>query len=111
MICCAKSIPHSHREKAVTTLAWMVWQKMAVAAMEMGFSENDIFYATQAGSFVWSGPMSSMCAAKLAPFGKLLQHTDPRLRKVGTIGFEHFSTRRDEHLAREKRAAVKGELC
>lgn len=86
------------------------WQKMAVAAMEKGFSEEDIFGASQAGGFGWSGTMSSMFAARLAPFEKLLHHADARLRKVGMIGVEHFTKLRDEQLAREKRAAVRGEL-
>jgi hypothetical protein len=85
------------------------WQKMAIAAMEKGFSEADIFSATQGGGFSWSGPMSSMYAANVAPFEKLLKHADPRLRKVGEIGFEHFSKLRDQTLSNEKRAAVRGE--
>jgi hypothetical protein len=87
------------------------WQKMAIAAMEKGFSEQDILGATQSGSYGWSGSMSSMFAAKLAPFEKLLQHPDARLRKVGKIGFDHFSKQRDGHLAYEKRAAIRGELA
>jgi hypothetical protein len=87
------------------------WQKMAAAAMEKGFSEEDIFCATQGGDFGWSGPKSSMFAARLAPFEKLLQHTDARLQKVGKIGFEHFSKLRDEQLACEKRAAIRGGLA
>ena len=87
------------------------WQKMAVAAMEKDFSEEDIFCATQSGGYSWSGPMSSMFAARLAPFEKLLNHKNVRLQKVGKIGFEHFSKLRDDHLAHEKRAAVRGELA
>jgi hypothetical protein len=86
------------------------WQNMAIAAMEKGFSEGDIFSASQAGGYGWSGPMSSMFAARLTPFEKLLHHPNVRLRKVGQIGFEHFSELRDKHLASEKRAAVRGEL-
>lgn len=86
-----------------------IWQQMAVAAMSAGFSEHDIFCASQAGGYGWSGSMSSMFAAKLNPFEKLLQHADVRLRNVGKIGFEHFSKLRDENLAHEKRAAVRGE--
>jgi hypothetical protein len=87
------------------------WQKMAIAAIEMGFSEIDIVSATQRGGFGWSGPMSSMFATKLAPFEKLLSHPNHRLRKVGKIGVEHFSKLRDQHLSAEKRAAVRGELA
>jgi hypothetical protein len=87
------------------------WLKMAIAAMEKGFTEKDIFCATQSGSYGWSGSMSSMFAARLAPFEKLLQHTDERLRKVGKIGFDHFTIQRDEHLAHEKRAEIRGELA
>jgi hypothetical protein len=87
------------------------WQKMATAAMEKGFSEAEIFSATQGGSFGGSGSMSSMFAARLAPFEKLLQHSDARLRNVGKMGFEQFSKLRDEQLAAEKRAAVRGKLA
>lgn len=86
------------------------WQRMAMEAMARGFLEEDIFSASQAGGSSWSGPMSSMYAARLAPFEKLLSHPDPRLRKVGRIGFEYFSAQRDSHLVHEKRAAVRGEL-
>lgn len=86
------------------------WQRMAIAAMNKGFSEEDIFSASQAGGYGWSGPMSSMFAARLTPFEKLLHDPDTRLRKVGQIGFEHFSALRDKHLAHEKRAAIRGEL-
>jgi hypothetical protein len=58
----------------------------------------------------WSGSFSSMFAAKLAPFEKLLKHPDVRLQRVGKIGFEQFSKLRDENLTHEKRAAVRGEL-
>lgn len=84
------------------------WQEMAVAAMDKGFSETDIFYATQGSGFSWSGPLSGMYVSRLTPFEKLLQHGDARLRKVGQIGIQHFSKLRDEHLAAEKRAAIRG---
>ena len=84
------------------------WQGMAIAAMNGGFSEMDIFSATQGSGFSWSGPMSSMYASRLIPFEKLLQHEDYRLRKVGQIGVGYFSKLRDEQLAAEKRAAVRG---
>jgi hypothetical protein len=86
------------------------WQKLAIAAMEKGFSEENVFFASQAGEYSWSGTRSSMFAARLIPFEQLLHHPDARLRKVGQIGFEHFSELRDKHLASEKRAAVRGEL-
>jgi hypothetical protein len=84
------------------------WQRMAIAAMEKGFSEEETFHATQAAGFGWSGPLSSMYAARLAPFEKLIHHADARLRKVGKIGVDHFTKLRDEQLECEKRAAVRG---
>jgi hypothetical protein len=85
------------------------WPKMAIAALDRGFSEADIFSATQGSGFSWSGPLSSMYASRLIRFEKLLQHEDVRLRKVGQIGVNYFSKLRDDHLAAEKRAAVRGE--
>jgi hypothetical protein len=84
------------------------WQKMAIAALDRGFSEADIFSATQGSGFSGSGPLSSMYASKWIQFEKLLQHTDVRLRKVGQIGVNHFSKLRDDHLTAEKRSAVTG---
>jgi len=52
-----------------------------------------------------------MYASRLPPFEKLSRDADPRLRKIGKIGVEHFSRLRDEQLAVEKRATVRGELC
>ena len=79
--------------------------------MERGFSEQDIFSATQGSGYSWSGSMSSMYAARLAPFEKLLQNINPSLQKIGKIGVNEFSKLRDFHLAHEKRAAVRGELA
>jgi hypothetical protein len=87
------------------------WQKMAIAAMEKGFSEHDIYSATQGSGYSWSGSMSSMYAARLAPFEKLLQNINPSLQKIGKNGVNEFSKLRDFHLAHEKRAAVRGELA
>lgn len=84
------------------------WQEMAIAAMHHGFSEMEVFQATHGGGFSWSGPLSGMYSSRLIPFEKLLQHGDARLRKVGQIGIQHFSKLRDEQLATEKRAAIRG---
>jgi hypothetical protein len=51
-----------------------------------------------------------MFAAKMAPFEKLLKNENPRLQKIGKMGVNNFSSLHDSHLAREKRAAVRGEL-
>jgi len=84
------------------------WQKMAIAAMEKGFSPENIFSATQSGGYCWSGPMSSMFAARLSPFEKLLIHTDERIQRVGKIGVDHFSKLLDAQLRGERRAAIRG---
>jgi hypothetical protein len=87
------------------------WRTLAIAAMDNGFSEKDIASASDAGGFSWTGSRSSMFAARAARFEKLLKHTDPRLRKVGKIGFDHYSKLKDEQLVHEKRAAIRGELA
>jgi hypothetical protein len=88
-----------------------VWQQMAIAALEKGFTEEEICSATEGSGYSWSGSMSSMYAAKMAPFEKLLKNTNPRLQKIGKIGVNSFASLRDAHLAYEKRAAVRGELA
>jgi len=86
------------------------WQNLAIAAMEAGFSEEQIFSASQSGGgFRWSGSESSMYAARAAQFETLVQHADARLRKVARIGFDSFLKLRDRLLASEKRAAIRGE--
>ena len=86
------------------------WEELAIVAMNNGFSESDVFYATQGSGGSHSGPRSSYFSAKLAPFEKLCDHANPRLKKVGELGRANFTPQRDEALQREKRAAVRGEL-
>jgi hypothetical protein len=86
------------------------WQAMAIAAMDKGYSAEEIFAASQAGGYGWSGPMSGMFAARRVPFEKMLHHPDPRLQNVAKIGFEHFSKLREETLASEKRREIRGEF-
>lgn len=80
------------------------WKQLAIAALDEGFAEKEISSAMCAGSYSWSGTMSSMYAAQLAPFEKLLQEGNPRLQAIGRIGAAHFSKLRDAHLAIEKGA-------
>jgi hypothetical protein len=86
------------------------WQSMAIAAMQKGFSVEDIFWATQGGNCSWSGSWSEMYAAKMVPFEKLAHHSEPCLRKVGEFGASYFAKHRDDNLDREKRVAVRGEV-
>jgi hypothetical protein len=85
------------------------WQNLATAALEAGFSEEQIFSASQSGGGGWVGSQSSMYAARAAQFEKITQHPDGRLRRIGEIGSNHFSKARDKHLAVEKRSAIRGE--
>jgi hypothetical protein len=88
-----------------------IWEKMAIAALEKGFSEEDIFFATQIGGGSWRGPKSADYASRLVPFEKLAQHSEARLQIIGKIGLAHFSKLKNESLKIEKRAAIRGELC
>ena len=87
------------------------WQQMAIAALDHGYTPENIFFASQSGGYSWSGGRSEMFAARLAPFEKLRNHPDVRLQKVAAIGTKHFSALRDENLAREKRLAIRGEVA
>jgi hypothetical protein len=84
-----------------------IWRKMAIAAAEAGFSEEEVFSATQGGSFGWSGPLSSLFAVQIVPFEELSYHSDARLRKIGKIGVEHLSNLKTSALANEKGAGVR----
>jgi hypothetical protein len=85
------------------------WQNLAIDALDRGFSEEQIFGASQSGGWGWSGSESAMYAARVAQFEGLLQHADARVRKIGEIGANYFSKLRDKHMAKEKRAAIRGE--
>lgn len=84
------------------------WQSMAIAAMDHGFSPRQIFLASQAGGFSWSGSTSSMFRARAIPFQTLLDHDDERIREVGKIGYADFMEHYRHHLAAEGREEVFG---
>jgi hypothetical protein len=84
---------------------------MALAAMEKGFTAEQIFAASQRGGLSWSGSRSSQYDSQLCQFQEISNHSDPRIRSVAEIGIKVFSGNRDRWLQIEKRAAIKGELC
>jgi hypothetical protein len=86
------------------------WTAMVLAALEKGFSPEQIFWESQGSGGSWSGPTSGMYATKLKAYEELLKNPDTRLQQIGRTAAAYFSKMRDENLALEKRAAIRGEI-
>ena len=84
------------------------WRRIALAAMNRGYSVQDILYATGGRIRSWVGPASAMWAAERREFEALLNDADDRIVAVGRAGVEYTKAREQEAIAREKAEAVEG---
>ena len=84
------------------------WRRLAVAALDRGYSVPDILDATTGGIRTWSGPTSAMWAAERRELEALLNDSDVRIAAVGRAGMEYASAREQEAALRETTAAVEG---
>ena len=84
------------------------WRRLAVAALDRGYSVPDILDATTGGIRTWSGPASAMWAAERRELEALLNDSDVRIAAVGRAGVEYASAREHEAALRERTAAVEG---
>ena len=84
------------------------WRQIALAALDLGYSIQDILDATIGRSRSWMGPASEMWAEERRGFEALLNDADDRIVAVGGAGVRYTSTREREALARETAEAVEG---
>ena len=84
------------------------WRRIALAAMNRGYSVQEILYATGNGIRSSVGPASAMWAAERREFEALLNDADDRIAAVGRAGVEYTSAREQGAIARETVKAVEG---
>ena len=65
-----------------------VWVSKAIAALDAGYTVDDIIGATQPGSYTWSGSLSEMWVGWRNAYGAFQNHTDRRIAKVAKQGVE-----------------------
>ena len=86
------------------------WRRLALAALDRGYSVTDVLHATTGGIKTWGGPESAMWAVERREFQALLNDTDDRIAALGRAAVEYTSAREHEATLRETTAAVEGRL-
>ena len=84
------------------------WRRLALAALDRGYSVTDILHATTSAIRTWSVSESAMWAAERGRFEALLNDADARIAAVGREGVEYASAREHEATLRETTRAVEG---
>ena len=84
------------------------WRQVALAALDRGYSVQDILDATIGRSRWWQGPASKMWAGERRGFEALMNDDDDRIVAVGRTGVEYTSTRERDAIDRETAEAVDG---
>lgn len=84
------------------------WRSMALAALDHGYSTQDVLDATIGRYQSWSGAASEMWARRRRGFESLLDDPDARIAGIGRSGVEHTKEREQYALDREQEEAVEG---
>ena len=84
------------------------WRPIAVAALDRGYSSQDVLNATIFGPRICVGPASEMWAGLRRAFEELLNDRDPRIVETGRAGVTYAAEREEFEMRRETREAVEG---
>ena len=84
------------------------WRRMALAALDHGYSTQDVLNATIGRRSSWSGAESKMWARRRRGFEVLLRDPDDRIAGIGKSGVEYTKERERSAIDREKQVAVEG---
>ena len=87
-----------------------LWIDKALLALDAGYSTSDVAEAVYGSIQSWSGSESAHWAEWAESFEPLLTHDDERIRTVGQIGKDRALARREQALARERLADIRGRL-
>ena len=85
------------------------WRKKALAALDHGYSIDDVTRATLPGrSWFWSGPISEMWAGWRQAFETLLGDFDRRIADIGKRGADEAGAWERRELEIERHEAIRG---
>ena len=83
------------------------WRKLALAALDHGYSTQKILDAT-IGAWSWSGPVSEMWAVRRRGFEALMNDPEDRIAGIGRGGVEYTKEREQDAIRKEMEEAVEG---
>ena len=84
------------------------WRELALAALDGGYSEEDVAYATLGRGGSWVGQESERWIHRRQPFEALSDDPDDRIREVGRLCAEYTTYREGVALTREREQAIAG---
>jgi hypothetical protein len=84
------------------------WARLALVALDEGYSEDRVIWAIDGGMTMWSGNESDKWTARMESFALLSQHADERVRRLASRGKELAEAERDRCLKEEREEQVRG---
>lgn len=84
------------------------WRKLAVAALDYGYSTQEVLSVTIGRSRSWKGPESKMWAGERCAYAALLNDPDDRISEIGRAGVEYMSAQERHAIRRETEEAIYG---
>ena len=84
------------------------WRRIALAALDHGYSTQEILDATNGLVWSWSGAESEMWARRRRGFEALLNDPDDRIVRIGRAGVEFTTKSKRYAIQRETEEAVEG---
>lgn len=84
------------------------WRPMALAALDGGYSTQDVLDATNGWYWTWEGRESDIWAGRRKAFEELRNDPDPRIVEIGRAGVDYTSERERVAKRRETEEAIEG---
>lgn len=84
------------------------WNELATAALDFGYSPEEVAEAAFGTEHNWSGNESDFMQTWIDRFRPLTESDDVRLKEVAAIGIVDFEKRRDAARVRERKEAIYG---
>lgn len=86
------------------------WRERALLLLDAGFTEEEIWHASEVVGGSWSGPTSRYFAEKRKHFEPLLADPDPRIAGIGKSAIDYLTQQSESYRVSERRGAVRGRL-
>ena len=84
------------------------WRELTIAALDHGYSTQEVLYATIGRSRSFVGPASKMWAGERRRYAALLNDPDERIAEIGRGGVEYAEAREQHAIERENDVAIYG---
>ena len=86
------------------------WAERAIVLLDLGMSVEEVWQASGRASIGGEGKFSDHYEERRKGYAAFADHPDPRIREICALGEISLAEARDRERARERRAAVRGDV-